>query len=290
MSIDNLEKNIGQKRSGNVAKTIYLASGLLIIGLATVFVSARFLLGGNFEISADVVTPPTPTDPGAALTPPVPDDPSTGDDNSQGEIGQIDEDTWAFPSGWSMINGLFLEGKSMDGFEQAGLILYSFNDPAYPNRQWTTFPFGETSRSDLEDIVPLSPFGYYVYNPSSDTTKIDFVASAKTDNASEKIIARGWHLMYWPNAVATKDELLAKIQIKYQNGTVLTAKEAVESKYHRASIKLYSVSNENIVDKSSAIEDMDDAQVRVFSLPPRNYFWLYLRRTKDRVVDISIIE
>ncbi|OQA52817.1 MAG: hypothetical protein BWY43_00325 [candidate division WS2 bacterium ADurb.Bin280] len=293
MSIEKLENNIGEKRKASSVKTIYLASGLLILGLATVFVSAKFFTGGSAEISADVVTPPTPTDPEAALTPPIPDDPTDQDgddgDDSQGTIGQIDDDTWAFPSGWSMINGSFLQNKEMDSFQEAGLILYSFNDSAYPNRQWTTFPLGETSRTDLQNIVPMSPFGYYVYNPGSDTATVDFVAT-QSNLSQDKIVARGWHLMYWPNTVATKDQLLSKIQLKYQDGTVLTAKEAIESKYHRASIKLYSIANENIVDKSSAIEDMDDVQVRVFSMPPRSYFWLYLRRTKDRVVDISIAD
>lgn len=290
MSISNLEKNVGRPRQSGGRKTVYLATGLLVIGLTIIYGGFSLLSGRNIEISADVETPPTPTDPDVSVTPPVPEDPDE-EEQDTADVGQIDENRWGFPSGWSMISGQFLQGGNLEAFSQANLILYSFNDPAYPNRQWSTFPLGETSRTDLEDVLPISPFGYYVYNPGSETTTIDF--SPRTEPVSaDKIIARGWHLMYWPNAVANKDELLSKIQIKYQDGTVLTAKQAIESKYHRASIKIYGITNENVVDKSSALEEIsgDSSQVEIFSAPPRSYFWIYLRRTKDRVVDISVLQ
>lgn len=293
MSHVSLESNIGKKTTKRRRTLVYSAIALIAVGLGFVTVGVGLLRGGS-QISADtndIASPPTPLDPAGVVTPVTPSEPGGDPANppSPGLFGQIDATKWAFPSGWSMVSGSFIEGGSMADFESAGLILYSFNDPVYPNRMWSTFPWGDTASSSLKNIIGMAPFGYYVYNPANDSKTIDFGPRTPVVRG-DAIIARGWHLLYWPNETVTKDDLFSKIQIKYQDGTVLSAKEATSPKYHKASIKVYSISNETIIDASSAIKELTNtnSDTTLSSIPPRSYFWLYLRRTKDRVVDLTI--
>lgn len=290
MSMDKLESKIGKQGGKKSAKLVYSSLGLLVIGLGVVYAGLA-MIRGNVQISADteeVSTPPVPSEPTAVASsssttvanPPTP-----------GELtGEVDDDTWAFPSGWSMINGEFLEGADMGDFSDAGLILYSFNDPAYANREWSTFPWGSSASSSAENVIPYTPFGYYVYNPGESTVTIDFTRAEATHG--ELTIARGWHLMYWPNETASKDKVLSSLNLQYQDGTALTAAEAITSQYHRVSLKVYGIVNENVVDETSALKELTgtSSDTTLSSIPAKSYFWLYVRRTKSRIVDISISE
>jgi len=293
MSHSKLESHVGESAGHRKRTMIYSAVILIVVGLGFVSVGVGLLRSGAqiFADTNDIASPPTPADPVGAMTPVTPSDPVGNPANppTPGLSGQIDATKWAFPSGWSMVPGSFIEGGAMESFKTAGLILYSFNDPAYPNRLWSTFPWGDTTSSNAKDIVGYAPFGYYVYNPANSSKTVDF--GPRTPVVREGIIiARGWHLVYWPNETATKDNLFSKIQIKYQDGTTLSAKDAATSKYHRTSIKVYSIANENVIDASSAIKELADTNTdtTISSIPPRSFFWLYLRRTKDRVVDLTI--
>ena len=294
MSISKLESDIGKGGRRNKRTMVYSAVVLMVVGLGFVSVGIG-LLQSKGKISADtndVASPPMPTNPTATKTPATPSNPGSDADNPPtptGPSGQIDETKWAFPSGWSIINGRFIEGGNMGNFSQEGLILYSFNDPQYPNRSWSTYPWGESARTDVKNITPYSPFGYYVYNPGTSSVTVDF--GPRTPVVRDGIIfARGWHLMYWPDTAVTRSDLLSKIKIKYQDGSELSALDAISSKYHRASIKIYTIANENVVDPSSAIKELTETNTdtTISSIPARSYFWLYLRRTKDRVVDVTI--
>lgn len=309
MSISKLESNVGKGKSHKKRTIIYSAAVMLVVGLAFVSVGVG-IMRNSANISADtsdIGTPPTPSTPTTDITPVTPSNPgadgsaanpitpsnpggSTANPVQPSEpTGQVNETEWAFPSGWSVISGKFLEGSNMTDFSAKGLILYSFNDPIYPNRSWSTFPWGETARSDLKNVAAYSPFGYYVYNPGANIVTVSF--GPRTPVVRDgMIIARGWHLMYWPNTAASADEVFSKIKIKYQDGTEISAAEAITSKYHRASIKVYGIVNENVIDPSSAIKELTgtDSDTTISSVPPRGYFWLYLRRTRDRVVDVTI--
>lgn len=285
MSVSKLESDIGKRRGQRKSRLVYSAVGLFVLGFGIISAGIFMMRGGN-EISADteVATPPVPSEPTstssstAVASPPTPSEIS----------GATDDDTWAFPSGWSMINGNFIEGADMTAFSAAGLVLYSFNDPAYPNREWSVFPWGETASSTAGNVIPYKPFGYYVYNPKDSTVSVDFTRTEVTHD--DLVVARGWHLMYWPNETATKDTVLSAINLKYQDGTVLTAAEAITSKCHRASLKVYEIVNENVVDKTSALKELTDtsSDTTIATIPARGYFWLYIRKTNSRIVDITI--
>lgn len=247
----------------------------LVVGGFLFYIGVRNI-DSSLKISADTNVPAaSSTSASSVVLPPVPADPVR-------DSGQ--EKTFA--SGWNMISASILEGYDLQALADAGLILYSFNDPAFPNRNWSTFP---TTTATSSKIVPSSPMGYYVFNPGTADKTITFAESATSTKPSDYMFARGWHLLYWPNAVSDRGQFMSTVELVYADGTKQSLEEATAQDKHLASIKIYVVNNEKSAD-STSIKELtgQDSDTTISKVPKNSYFWIYLRRTKDRVVDITV--
>ena len=312
----DLEEGIG-KRGGmrNARFFVALSVAFIVAGSALLGWGVLTVKNNQASVSADPQeTPPvpanptpsdqppnpavssgegTPASPGGIGTedgaPPSPGSPASGEIASpptpQEPGGPIGEDGWQFPAGWSMISGEFLTGRDMAAFSKESLILYSFNDPVLPNRDWLTYPAGDTSG---QTIIPMKPLGYYVYNPKSESI-IAQLPKKENPKPNETIFGRGWHIVYWGGPSATKEEVLSKLTIKYSDGTTISAKEAITSAQHKTSLRIYVVVNERVIDLSSAVKELtgQNSDKTISRVPAKSYLWIYLRRTKNRVVEMS---
>lgn len=243
---------------------------LFLLGAALIFGGANYLRGKSV-IFADIANPPTPADPVAVENPPSPE-------NLTGEF--------TFAPGWTLVSGRSLAGRDLSALKGTELVLYSFNDPAYPTRVWSTYPDANDSATS---IIPHAPFGYYVYNPGTSSTDITFATSSQTVS-DEEMIARGWHLLYWPGDTTSLSGLLSQINMKYSDGVQMTAFEATSSQNHRASIDINVIVNGTSSDVKTAVKVLGntDSDTAISKIPAKSYFWLYFRRTTNRVVNISI--
>lgn len=270
----DLEKKVSAPKSGlHKAKrfsTLFIVAGaVMILGGIGNIISPGF----NLNISADTVGEPP--------VPPVPNPPTP---NADDVVPNPDTPgTFAFAPGWSMISGNYLQGYDITKFKEKGLILYSFNDPAYPIRDWSTYPY----EGEGKNIIATNPLGYYVYNTTGATVSVSLSA---TNTTSADTFARGWHLLYWSGSEPmTKDQLLKAINLTYSNSETINADEAISNKYHRVSKTVYVVVNENSIDAQSVKElsNTDDAY-NITKIPAKSYFWIYLRRTRARVTKITL--
>ena len=249
-------------------RPFYLTAGIFAFGLA-LLATGLFLRNGT--ISADIAsdTPPVPPAPTTSALPVTPADP--GSNMNAGDLG--------FPAGWSMIAGSVIEGYDLLPLKNAGVYLYSFNDPAYPVTQWATYPTGE--------IVPAEPLGYYVFNPTGASQKV--ALKDKSVPSAETIYGRGWHLVFWPGDSLGYSDLANSVTLKYADATRMALAEAMSSDNHRASVKIYVVTNEYSPETGSVKElAASDSATTISKIPKKSYFWIYLRRTKDRVVGIEV--
>ncbi len=281
-----LENMVG--KGSNYPKLFMFVAIVALVGIGLIAGGINyFLVSAETEETNTPPVPPapetegvpaTPPDPAASGTPVVP--PTPGGPKSDGK------GNFTFPSGWSMVSGFELGGYDLNPFKAAGLILYSFNDPAYPTRIWATYPAGGES---AQNLTPAAPLGYYVYNPGADPTKITLTNGQSSEG--ELMFARGWHLMYFPaTAAASKDGLFGNIKLAYSDGSSVSALQATSSTLHRASIRVYVVIDETNITLGSAVKELtgEDSTTTVSKIPAQTYFWLYLRRTKNRVVGLQI--
>jgi len=268
---EKLEKSLSKKRPARNRSLVSLSLILILLGVTFTFAGVSYLRGKSV-ISADVQNPPNPTEPGIQ-NPPNPTEPN-GD--------------FTFLPGWTLVSGKNLADKDMSTFKNAGLVLYSFNDLAYPNRDWSAYP-GADNVDTL--IRPQAPYGYYVYNPGSTNVQISLTSKAASSD-SQEIIARGWHLLYWPGEAADQNALLSNISLTYSDGTVMSVKDAVSPDNHKASVMVYVVLNGQASDVTSAVKQLGatDSDKIISKIPAKSFFWVYFRRTKDRVTDIKILD
>ena len=288
----NLEKNVGDKKMpkpavGKVTLSLLtLGVGLIAFGI---YLSST---GTSITADTDTTEPPTPEVPArdsSEITPLTPDIPFR--DGEFPPVPTLPND-FTFKAGWSIVTGESLYGYDLTNFRNAGLSLYSFNDPKYANRDWAIVS-GSSTECATEQIgcnviAPQSPLGYYVYNSKGTPINVTLKPSTAPD-LSTNIYGRGWHLMYWGGDAISQDDLLDKITIKYSDGKKLTAKQAISAKEHRVSLKLYGIFDETTIDPIKAIKDLKAQNMtEVTTLPKGSYFWLYLRRTSKRVTGITI--
>jgi len=264
-----LEEKVHRKGSPTTKRPYYLVA-IALVGLVVAFSLASVF---RDQISADVIdtAPPVPPAPSTNLSPVKPPNPT---DNTN-------PDNLSFVSGWSMIAGSTIAGYDFAPFKDAGLYLYSYNDPTYPVSEWATYPTGQ--------ITPQAPLGYYVFNPTSETKKVTL--KDKNTPASDTVYGRGWHLIYWPGVAVSYSELAGSVKLTYSDGTGMTLAEAVSSENHRASVKIYVAINENSLE-SSAVKELttEDSTTTISKIPQKSYFWVYLRRSKNRVTRIEVAQ
>lgn len=283
MEHSKLEEKIGEgkgKPGVHKRQVLVLTLVLLVAGIGIAIAGINSLN----KISADttIANPPKPSDPtGVVANPPSPETPARARTDETGQF--------VFDPGWSMVSGLGLYGRDLSTLKSSGVILYSFNDVMFPNRSWTPYPAAD---STTQSFNPMIPYGYYVYNPGKEAVTLNLpVSSSVAATASSNLVdARGWHLLYLPDAATTKDALLQKIQLTYSDGTVKTAAEAITSSEHKMSSQVYAVVDEHNLTLASATKLLGSAtdSTTISQIPEKSFFWIYLRRTKDRVVSISL--
>jgi len=269
-TFDKLEERIISKKNPQKSKhLVLLATVLLLAGVTMIFGGTSYLRGKSV-IFADIASPPSPPEPDIQ-NPPSPSNPN-------GEF--------LFAPGWSLVAGQDLAGRDLSELKNKDLVLYSFNDPAYPTRVWSSYP---DSDGNPTSIVPHAPYAYYVYNAGSTTVDVTLLASSETVSDQE-MIARGWHLMYWPGTAATLSDMLLEITLKYSDGTEMSALQATNEENHRASIDVNVIVNTGASDVKTAVKTLasSDSDTTISKIPANSFFWLYLRRTKDRVVKMNI--
>ena len=272
---EDVSRQIGAKK-GIDRRILSGLTAVFVVGVIAVVAGVILLRGSISAETSD--TPPIPPSPSVASTsstPPMPNDPAEGSGK------------FTFSSLWSMISGLALQNYDVAGIKDAGLVLYSFNDPSYPQRSWMTYPYNKDSSGMDNPIVPAAPLGYYVFNPKGEAVSLTLKPLSTTP---VYLYARGWHVLYWPNSAAAKNDLLGQITLIYSDGTKMTAAQAMSSDNHRASVKVFVVIDENSIDLSRAVKELSDvnSDSTVDKIPAQSYFWIYLRRTKDRVTGIEI--
>lgn len=273
--IAHIEENVSKKAVPK--RGVFLAVSLvaLVVGVALSYQGYSVLSGNSpaFMISADTETestPPVPPQPLPSATPVTPAKLT----NTSGST--------TIKSGWSIVD----IGSDVDlsFLTEKKVALYSFNDPLYPLNQWVVYPFASSSNTP---IAPRAPLGYYIYNPG-ESFSLETKGAPPTDH--EEIFARGWHLLHWPNGNADKNELIKSVYIEYANGTKLSLDQAVSAKIHSASSKIYVKQCEEAVScdmETKELSDINSANT-IDKITKDDFFWIYLRRTRVRAVDISI--
>lgn len=298
MNNETMEDQVLGKKKSSSKKTFFIVAGLLVLGIVSLFGGIKIL--SKLSISADTNTPPVPPDPySVSVTvtsssiisvtptastisqPPTPPPPGTSINVT-------------IPAGWSMIAGLTIADRDISPFNKAGMFVYSFNDPKTPDMDWIISNPTFTSPADFFNNTaaikfwPHSALGYYVYNPGSAQT-LELTSITPTRPDSTLIFGRGWHLMYSPGAAQDKDSLLKQVGLQYNDGTIEDLLTASGESDHKVSIKVYVISNQGNVSDSSIKELAGiDSTTTISKIPAKSYFWLYLRRTKSRVVDMTV--
>ena len=272
MSEEHLEDRILNKST----KKTYYGIGIFVIALGIVATFVGQNIVGSNQISADTDTPPVPAEP----RPTAPT-------------------TISFPSGWSMISGKALYGYELIEFNKAGLVLWSYNDPDYQNRDWTastddgTPPvpcIQDVAKCTQGKITPLPQLAYYVFNESLQAKSVTLQPQANPiDAVNGHVFARGWHLMFWPNAISGRTDFLNSLVVYYSNGKSLSASQAISDEFHRMSTKVYVVTNPTKIAVESAMKELSDqdSTTTISKVPANGYYWIYLRRTRDRATLIG---
>lgn len=275
----NLDPHMEDKILKPKKRKSYLA--VVVVAIAVLLLGSLALYIRNAGVSADTLTPPVPAEP-SSITPPTPDEPV-------GETPPVPADPtkpgqFTFASGWTMVYGKAFSGYSLNKLEDAGIYLYSYNDPDYPTTSWTIFP-GTVSGKKIS-LNYRTPLGYYAYNPTTKpiVVTLDKKTVTTATKTSSSSFGRGWHLMYWDGAALTKDQLFSKIKITYSDKSQLSGTQAVASDKHTASLKVYVVTNQNTTGLAKSVKELTgtDSATTVSKLPKNSYYWIYLRRTKSR--------
>ncbi len=272
--IAKIEENVS---SESPKRGFFLFASLIILaaGVVLSYQGYQMFTGGDslFTISADTETkqsPPVPPDPLPLATPITPVKPPDASGST------------TISKGWSLVSGETLENVDLDFLTENKIALYSYNDPLYPLGEWTVYPFASSAQ---KDVKPRTPLGYFLYN-SGEEVSLDLVTK-KTDEL-EQIFARGWHLLYWPNESADKNALMDSVQIEYSNGTKLSLTQAASAEIHSASSKIYVIDCKNGVSCGGFEEFSATGLGSTAKISKGDFFWIYLRRTRVRAVDISI--
>jgi len=279
-----IEQKISSRGNTKRGVAYVFCAILALVGVAGFFEGYKILTGGTsgFIVGADTEdapVPPTPPDPLPSQTPIKPLDPPAQENGS-----------WTLEIGkekWTLAAGEELAGYDLANVFAKKITLFSFNGPLYPIRKWVTYPYsGDTV---YEQIKPISPLGYYFYNPTGEDLKIN-ISVKELDQSYEKIYARGWHFLYWSSQEATRQQILSRITLVYSDGTKLTLAQAVSDEVHSASAKIYVLPFDS--NKSEYTEQKEltesDSDTTVSKVSKNSYFWIYLRRTNKRVTDIIV--
>jgi len=288
VSNETLEDRVLEQKKGKSKRVFLIIAGLFILGIVSMYGGMKIF--SKLSISASTDEPPIPPDPLVSVTvtsstePPVPPDPS--------DPTLVDVE---FPSGWSMVSGSILASRNLTPISNAGIYLYSFNDPnpGLQNRNWVVSNPDIAIKADYSPINsslkiwPHPALGYYAYNPSGKKTlSLSKITSTRPD--SQLIFARGWHLMYWSDAAATKDDLLKKVTLNYNDQTKENLMTATGQNSHKASIKIYVVTHQSNISSASVKElTGQDSSTTISKIPANSFYWVYLRRTKSRVIDVT---
>lgn len=269
-----------QKTATSVFAVLFLVFGAAIFYQGYGMITGRgsgLIIGADTDVTA---TPPTPPTPPAAETPVTPIDLGKACDEETCQI--------TIPAGWSMASGVALSQIDLTSVYEQKIILYSFNDPLYPLREWVTYPYAQESGS-AKKIKPIEPLAYYLYNPNSSGSTLT-VALKTTQSDYEKIYSRGWHLLYWPNDATTKEDLQQKTTISYSNNSSYSLKELSSVESHAASEAIYVVVNEGSVDGSAVVKKLGDTddETTISKIPAHSFYWIYLRRTRVRATEIVV--
>lgn len=287
--------------------------GLVIAAVVVVVFGGLALYIRNAGVSADTLTPPSPSQP-TSVTPPSPDMPTNDTPPTPGDVNTATPPTpedptkpgqFVFPAGWSMVSAKAFVGYTLTKLEAAGIYLYSYNDPNYPTTDWTIFPGTVTPNSTCSattatkcpsvvagqkiSLVPRVPLGYYAYNPTAKPISVTLDKQttkqiADATKSSSNSYGRGWHLVYWNGAALTKDQLFSKIKITYADKSVLSGTQAVAADKHTASLKVYVVVDQSSMASAKSIKELTgtDSATTLSKMPKNSYYWIYLRRTGQR--------
>jgi hypothetical protein len=282
-SFSNLEQRIEETKTTNKGRFYLVLSGVFVLGTLAIFSGYKIYNNTNpFMVSADeIATPPVPAEPIPSATPVSPTNPNE----------EADKESWeATPgniyvkNGWSMVSGDKVEGYDISIFKDKKIILYSFNDPHFPIRQWVTYPVSQSDEVKYNALIPSGPLGYYMYN-STGSQKIT-LTKLSTVATNEKIYARGWHLIYWDGVASKAGTVFSNLTATYSDGSKKTIFDLAGTTEHKISNKYYVVINESSLEQKNSTKEMlmSDANVEI---PAKSYIWVYFRRTVARVTDIS---
>lgn len=307
MENENLEDRVLHKRKSNSKKIFLIIAGLLVLGVVSLYGGIKIL--ANYSISADTDEPPIPTDPYSEISPTASASPVpsmvvsvTATASAESEPPKPSEPSGPsisvnVPAGWSMISGETLNGRDSSAFGKAGMFVYSFNDPVIPNRDWIISNPDFTNQADYFSITSSVRFwahpslGYYVYNPGN---AIDLELSSLTSTTrpdSSLIFGRGWHMLYWPGNAASKETLLKNYNVTYAASNTASETASFSSvmgaDVHKMSVKVYVVVSQTGIATGSVKElTGTDSDTTISKIPAKSYFWVYLRRTKNRAMNL----
>ncbi len=317
MNNEKLETGVSGKK--NTSKVLFIVLGLLVLGIISLFAGAKIF--SRLSISADTL-PPIPGDPlseasttstpsstavassttsrtstatttvsvSGTSTPPGPGDPTGPPINL------------TIKAGWSMISGTTLFNFDVSPITQKGIYFYSYNDPYLSNRNWIVSSPTCASQTDFfctslnQKFSPLPYTGYFIYNPGSQVTVTLNQVSRLTLSPDNAIYGRGWHLVQWTGSAATKAELMKLASVYYssqQAGANSVSSSSFENlakeESHQISNKIYVVLDSSSISSSTVKELSDtDSSTTISKIPQNSYFWVYLRRTKDRANKIVV--
>jgi len=292
---ETLEDKVLSRKKGNSRVIFYIIVGLLLLGIVSLFGGVKLL--SRFSVSADTDTPPIPGEPtveasstvtittSTSSTPTVPPDPG-------GTTTTI-----TVPAGWSMIPGSYLAAHDVSPISKSGIYLYSFNDPSplLNNNDWVISNPENTEQSDCfkisatQCLYPYESLGYWMYNPGNPTT-VQLGAVVSTRPNDKLVFGHGWHLLYWPYDAASKNQLLTQTKINYSgSSTAIGLDSASSQQEHKVSIKVYVVVNQGNLTSSSVKElTGTDSSTTISKIPANSFYWVYLRRTKNRAIDLGV--
>jgi hypothetical protein len=195
-----------------------------------------------------------------------------------------------------MISGTTLFNFDVSPITNSGMYFYSFNDPYLASRSWIVSSPTCSAQKDFfctslnQKFSPIPFTGYYLYNPGSQKTLTLSQVARLTIDPHDAIYSRGWHLLHWAGAAATKEELLKNSAILYSDSTIRTMQDATLEANHEVSMKIYVIMDSASIN-SSVIKELTtaDSDTTISKIPQNSYFWVYLRRTKARAVDIGMV-
>lgn len=283
-SLNDLEQRVYKSEGRDKSKFYFALIGFMAIGFITIYSGYQIYNGSDLLVSADeITTPPVPPEPAPSGTPVSPSDPD--EDFEKTEWEKTPGNIYA-KKGWSMVSGTKLAGYDLLTLEEKKVILYSFNDPHFPIREWVTYPVAEADKVKYNSVIATEPLGYYLYNPGNSVKMT--LAKLSTIAENEKIYARGWHLIHWSGETTSAKEIFKNLRIEYSDGTQSTFLELVKNGNHKVSDRVYVVTNEESLVSQEATE-MISVSGDSNLIPNDSYIWIYFRRSVSRVIDMNFI-